>query len=72
MRGAQYAARLAFPSKIVCIRGNPNARVLWEEQNTAATTSPRENPKTGSEKSRKSPASDAKWSVGRSVNKTKL
>lgn len=50
MRGAQYAAKLAFPSKIVWIRGNPKARVFWEEQNKAATTSPRENPNMGNEK----------------------
>ena len=41
MTGAQYAARLAFPSKIVLRRGNPKAKVLWEVQNVAAMTSAR-------------------------------
>eukprot|EP00985_Skeletonema_marinoi_P012949 scaffold6346_cov116-Skeletonema_marinoi.AAC.5 len=42
IRGAQYAARFGFPSKIVLINGRPNASVLCELQNAAATASPGE------------------------------
>lgn len=40
INGAQYEARFGLPSKIVLISGMPNASVLCELQNAAATDSP--------------------------------
>ena len=40
INGAQYEARFGLPSKIVLISGSPNASVLCELQNAAATDSP--------------------------------
>ena len=40
MIGAQYAARLGFPSNIVFTSGSPAASVLWEVVNVAAMISP--------------------------------
>mmetsp|Transcript_9615 Transcript_9615/g.20810 ORF Transcript_9615/g.20810 Transcript_9615/m.20810 type:complete len:99 (+) Transcript_9615:282-578(+) len=38
--GAQYDAKFGFPSKMVLMRGKPNASVLCAPQNVAATASP--------------------------------
>lgn len=46
MTGAQYAARFAFPSKIVFNKGRPKANVLCDVQKVAAIASSREKFKT--------------------------
>ena len=68
MSGVQYAATLELPSKMVLIRGNPKAKVLWDAVNMAATVSLRVNPKKGSEKALNKTPKDARCITGIRVN----
>lgn len=45
--GAQYEARFGLPSNMVLTSGSPNANVLCDAQNMAATVSPRLKPQKG-------------------------
>jgi len=68
--GAQYEATYGLPWKMVWINGSPNARVLCDAQNMAATASLVVKPKTWREKRLKKAASESKCNVGKRVSKT--
>lgn len=69
--GVQYDAMLGLPSKIVLIKGRPNARVLWEAVNIAAIVSLREKLNQGREKALKRTAKDKRCIAGISVSRDK-
>jgi hypothetical protein len=72
MSGATKEAKFGFPSKMVLIRGKPNARVFCEAQKMAATISSRENPKALMENNLKRTASDPRCKAGRRVSRIKV
>ena len=63
---------MELPSKIVLIRGNPKARVLWDATNMAATVSFLVNPNIGSENVLNRTPSDMACMTGISVNRARV